>query len=59
MEWAIEVCKETGKAVAANMCIGPDGDMHGISAAECAIRYLLASNIRFIILKVLFHMYCV
>ena len=39
MEWAIEVCKETGKAVAANMCIGPEGDMHGISAAECAIRY--------------------
>jgi len=38
MEWAIEVCKETGKAVAANMCIGPEGDMHGISAAECAIR---------------------
>jgi betaine-homocysteine S-methyltransferase len=38
MEWAIQVCKETDKAVAANMCIGPDGDMHGISAAECAIR---------------------
>lgn len=38
MEWAIEVCKESGKPVAANMCIGPDGDLHGISAAECAIR---------------------
>jgi len=38
MEWAIEVCKESGKPVAANMCIGPEGDMHGISAAECAIR---------------------
>jgi len=38
MEWAIQVCKETNKAVAASMCIGPDGDMHGVSAAECAIR---------------------
>lgn len=38
MEWAIQACKETDKAVAANMCIGPDGDMHGVSAAECAIR---------------------
>jgi len=38
IEWAIQACKETDKAVAANMCIGPDGDMHGVSAAECAIR---------------------
>merc|ERR1712183_536763 len=38
MEWAIQACKETDKAVAANMCIGRDGDMHGVSAAECAIR---------------------
>jgi len=38
MEWAIEVCKETDKVVAASMCIGPEGDMHGVSAAECAIR---------------------
>lgn len=38
MEWAIQVCKETDKAVAANMCIGPMGDMHGVSAAECAVR---------------------
>ncbi|KAA8592707.1 hypothetical protein FQN60_018162 [Etheostoma spectabile] len=27
--WAVEVLKETGKPVAATMCIGPDGDMHG------------------------------
>jgi len=38
MEWAIQVCKETEKVVAATMCIGPEGDMHGVSAAECAIR---------------------
>ena len=38
MEWAIEVCKATGKTVAASMCIGPDGDLHGVSAEECAVR---------------------
>jgi betaine-homocysteine S-methyltransferase len=38
MEWAIEVCAATGKTVAATMCIGPQGDMHGISAGECAVR---------------------
>jgi len=38
MEWAIEVCKETGKAVAASMAIGPEGDLHGVSAGECAVR---------------------
>lgn len=38
MEWAIEVCKNTGKTVAASMCIGPQGDLHGVSAEECAVR---------------------
>jgi len=38
IEWAIEVCKETGKPVASTMCIGPKGDLHGVSAAECAVR---------------------
>ncbi len=38
MEWAIEVCREFDKPVAASMCIGPEGDMHGVSAAECAVR---------------------
>ena len=38
MEWAIEVCKETGMPVAASMCIGPLGDLHGVSSAECAVR---------------------
>lgn len=38
MEWAIGVCKETGKPVAATMCIGPEGDMHGVTAGDCAVR---------------------
>jgi len=38
MEWAIEVCKESKLPVAATMCIGAEGDMHGISAGECAVR---------------------
>jgi len=38
MEWAIEECLTTSLPVAASMCIGPEGDMHGVSAAECAVR---------------------
>lgn len=38
MEWAIEVAKATGMPVAASMCIGPLGDLHGVSAGECAVR---------------------
>ena len=38
MEWAIEACKESGKPICATMCIGPEGDMHGVSAGECATR---------------------
>ena len=38
MEWAIEVCKETNLPIAASMCIGPKGDLHGVTAAECAVR---------------------
>uniref|UniRef100_UPI003AAADDCC betaine--homocysteine S-methyltransferase 1-like isoform X4 n=1 Tax=Centroberyx gerrardi TaxID=166262 RepID=UPI003AAADDCC len=41
-EWAVQVLKETGKPVAACMCIGPDGDMHGISPGECAVRLVKA-----------------
>lgn len=44
IEWAIEVCKESGKPVAANMCIGPEGDMHGIPTGECAIRMARAGR---------------
>ena len=32
------------KKVAATMCIGPEGDLHGNSAAECAIRMARAGH---------------
>jgi len=38
MEWAIEECRKTSLPVCASMCIGPLGDMHGVSAGECAVR---------------------
>merc|ERR1712002_278656 len=38
MEWAIESCKISGMPVCASMCIGPEGDVHGVPAGECAIR---------------------
>lgn len=44
IEWAIEVCKESGKTVASTMCIGPKGDQHGIPAAECAVRMAKAGS---------------
>ena len=44
MEWAIEVALKTGKPVAATMCIGPEGDMHGTSAAQCAIKMAKAGE---------------
>ncbi len=44
MEWAIEVCKESGKAVASTMCIGPKGDIDGVPAAECAVRMAKAGS---------------
>ena len=45
MEWAIEACLPTGMAVAASMCIGPEGDLHGVSAGECAVRMAKAGNL--------------
>jgi len=38
IEWAIEESLKTGMVVAANMCIGPEGDLHGTTPAECAVR---------------------
>jgi len=38
IEWAIEVCKERSLPVASTMCIGPEGDLHGVSAGDCAVR---------------------
>ncbi|XP_048583574.1 betaine--homocysteine S-methyltransferase 1 isoform X2 [Nematostella vectensis] len=36
--WAVELLKKTGKPIAASLCIGPEGDMHGVSAGDCAVR---------------------
>jgi len=35
-EWACEVLLETGKTVAASLCIGEMGDLHGVSTEDCA-----------------------
>ena len=43
-EWAVQTLKETGKPVAACMCIGPDGDMHGVTPGDCAIRLVKAGG---------------
>ena len=40
MEWAIEVATSTSLPV----CIGPEGDMHGVSAGDCAVRMAKAGN---------------
>lgn len=42
--WAVEVLKATGKPVAASLCIGPQGDMHGVSPGECAVRLVKAGE---------------
>uniref|UniRef100_A0A8C5EFL1 Betaine--homocysteine S-methyltransferase 1-like n=1 Tax=Gouania willdenowi TaxID=441366 RepID=A0A8C5EFL1_GOUWI len=41
-EWAVQVLKSTGKPVAATLCIGPEGDLNGISPGECAVRLVKA-----------------
>ena len=48
-EWAVEACKATGKPTAVSMCIGPQGDMHGIPTGECAVR-LAHAGIKVIVL---------
>eukprot|EP00178_Gracilaria_changii_P025743 TRINITY_DN79196_c0_g1_i1.p1 TRINITY_DN79196_c0_g1~~TRINITY_DN79196_c0_g1_i1.p1 ORF type:complete len:398 (+),score=48.62 TRINITY_DN79196_c0_g1_i1:85-1278(+) len=42
MEWAIEEALKTGLDVCATMCIGPEGDMHGVSTGECGVRMVRA-----------------
>ncbi|EEC00912.1 homocysteine S-methyltransferase, putative [Ixodes scapularis] len=44
MEMAIEVCKKTGLPTVASLCIGPEGDMHGVSAGQCAVRMVKAGG---------------
>jgi len=41
-EWAIQVCKETSLPVACSLCIGPEGDLHGVSTKECGARMVKA-----------------
>jgi len=41
-EWAVEELKKSGKPVACSMCIGPEGDLHGVSTAECGARLVKA-----------------
>jgi len=45
MEWAIDVAVSTCLPVAATMCIGPEGDMHGVSAGDCAVRMAKAGKL--------------
>ena len=42
--WAVEVLKETGLPVAASLCIGPEGDIHGVPTGECAVRLVKAGK---------------
>lgn len=37
-EWAVEELKKSGLPVACSLCIGPEGDLHGVSTAECGAR---------------------
>ena len=43
-EWAVETLKKTGKPIIASLCVGPDGDHHGISTEECAVRLIEAGT---------------
>ncbi|EDV26822.1 Betaine--homocysteine S-methyltransferase 1 [Trichoplax sp. H2] len=36
--WAVEICKKTGLAVAATLCINKEGDVDGVPTSECAVR---------------------
>ena len=42
--WAVEVLKGTGLPVAASLAIGPEGDLHGVSTGECAVRLAKAGK---------------
>ncbi|XP_036383201.1 betaine--homocysteine S-methyltransferase 1-like isoform X1 [Megalops cyprinoides] len=41
-EWAVQVLQTTGKPVAATLCIGPEGDLNGVSPGDCAVRLVKA-----------------
>lgn len=41
-EWAVQVLTATEKPVAATLCIGPEGDLNGVSPEECGVRLVKA-----------------
>lgn len=41
-EWAVQVLKTTKKPVAATLCIGPEGDLNGVSPGDCAVKLVKA-----------------
>jgi betaine-homocysteine S-methyltransferase len=41
-EWAVEAALEYGLPVGVTLCIGPEGDMHGVPTGECAVRLVKA-----------------
>lgn len=41
-EWAVQFLKTTGKPVAATLCIGPEGDLNGVTPGDCAVRLVKA-----------------
>ncbi|CAL8277131.1 unnamed protein product [Merluccius merluccius] len=41
-EWAVQVLKTTGKPTAATLCIGPEGDLNGVTPGDCAVRLVRA-----------------
>lgn len=43
-EWAVQVLKASGKPVAATLCIGPEGDLNGVSPGDCAVRLVKAGT---------------
>lgn len=43
-EWAVQVLTTTGKPVAATLCIGPEGDLNGVSPGDCAVRLVKAGK---------------
>lgn len=44
-EWAVQVLTTTGKPVAATLCIGPEGDLNGVSPGDCAVRLVKAGKV--------------
>ena len=47
IEWAVEVLKETGKPVAASMCINTTADSKGVPTEECGVRLVKAGRLTY------------